>query len=118
MNAVVAVISYTGYDMDDAMILNKSAHERGFGYGTMYKTTVVQLEDRNKRARSHQTVKELFGFAPNSIIPASARSIDRDGLPRIGALMTEGSALCVSPHGQIRSNDRHVHESRCKKHIS
>ena len=26
MNAVVAVISYTGYDMDDAMILSKSGH--------------------------------------------------------------------------------------------
>ena len=38
MNAVVAVISYTGYDMDDAMIINKSSHERGFGYGTVYKT--------------------------------------------------------------------------------
>ncbi|KAG1441666.1 hypothetical protein G6F46_013300 [Rhizopus delemar] len=35
-NAIVAVISYTGYDMEDAMILNKSAHERGFGYGTVY----------------------------------------------------------------------------------
>ena len=38
MNAVVAVISYTGYDMDDAMIINKSSHERGFGDGVIYKT--------------------------------------------------------------------------------
>jgi DNA-directed RNA polymerase I subunit RPA2 len=37
-NAVVAVISYTGYDMEDAMIINKSAYERGFGHGCVYKS--------------------------------------------------------------------------------
>lgn len=44
-NAIVAVISYTGYDMEDAMILNKSAHERGFGYGTIYKSVVYDLKN-------------------------------------------------------------------------
>jgi DNA-directed RNA polymerase I subunit RPA2 len=44
-NAVVAVISYTGYDMEDAMILNKSVHERGFGYGTVYKSQIVDLKE-------------------------------------------------------------------------
>ncbi|KAF8076706.1 hypothetical protein FPV67DRAFT_1472397 [Lyophyllum atratum] len=44
-NAVVAVISYTGYDMEDAMILNKSAHERGFTYGTVYKSQIIDLKD-------------------------------------------------------------------------
>lgn len=39
-NAVVAVISYTGYDMEDAMIINKSAYERGFGHGSVYKYKV------------------------------------------------------------------------------
>jgi RNA polymerase Rpb2, domain 6 len=35
-NAVVAVISYTGFDMEDAMILNKSSYERGFGHARYY----------------------------------------------------------------------------------
>lgn len=47
-NAVVAVISYTGYDMEDAMILNKSSHERGFAYGTVYKSQVVDLKETVK----------------------------------------------------------------------
>ena len=60
MNAVVAVISYTGYDMDDAMIINKSSHERGFGDGVIYKTKVHQL---NEDAKSRTDIKSLFGFA-------------------------------------------------------
>ena len=37
-NAVVAVISFTGYDMEDAMILNKASVDRGFAHGCIYKT--------------------------------------------------------------------------------
>jgi RNA polymerase Rpb2, domain 6 len=39
-NAVVAVISYTGFDMEDAMILNKSSYERGFGHARYYHYTI------------------------------------------------------------------------------
>ena len=38
-NAIVAVISYTGYDMEDAMIINKMSFERGFCAGMIYKGT-------------------------------------------------------------------------------
>ncbi|XP_013141765.1 PREDICTED: DNA-directed RNA polymerase I subunit RPA2 [Papilio polytes] len=43
-NAIVAVISYTGYDMEDAMIINKSAYERGFAAGFVYKSDFVELK--------------------------------------------------------------------------
>ena len=100
MNAVVAVISYTGYDMDDAMILNKSAHERGFGHGTIYKTKIILLDENertnNARTKSARSITKLFGFAPNSFVSASNRAkLDIDGLPYIGAKFSEGEPMCA-----------------------
>lgn len=37
-NAIVAIVSYTAYDMEDAVILNKASVERGFMRGTIYTT--------------------------------------------------------------------------------
>lgn len=96
-NAVVAVISYTGYDMDDAMILNKSAHERGFGHGTIYKTKVIRLDEKSSKARSAKSVTRLFGFAPNSYVSAATSSrLDKDGLPYVGAKISEGDPIAAS----------------------
>ena len=97
MNAVVAVISYTGYDMDDGMIINRSALERGFGNGTVYKTKIVRIDEGNTTVKSKARAKALFGFAPNSFISATARSkLDRDGLPFIGTLIEEGDPYAAS----------------------
>lgn len=38
-----AVTCDAGYDMEDAMILNKSAVERGLGHATMLKTEQIDL---------------------------------------------------------------------------
>lgn len=96
MNAVVAVISYTGYDMDDAMILNKSGHERGFGHGTIYKTKICDLQEGTRKSRSGKTISRLFGFAPEGIITAENRqTLDDDGLPLIGAMVRPGDVLAA-----------------------
>ncbi|OJJ45405.1 hypothetical protein ASPZODRAFT_70020 [Penicilliopsis zonata CBS 506.65] len=96
-NAIVAIISYTGYDMDDAMIINKSAHERGFGYGTIYKTKIHSLDEKDsRRGKSKHEITKLFGFAPGDMIKAEWRkTLDEDGLPHVGARMTEGSLVAA-----------------------
>lgn len=96
MNAIVAIISYTGYDMDDAMIINKSSHERGFGHGTIYKTKVHSLAERDSRRKSKREVTKLFGFAPGDLVRQEVRKlIDEDGLPHVGARVKEGDKIAA-----------------------
>lgn len=96
-NAVVAVISYTGYDMDDAMIINKSAHERGFGHGTVYKTKKLELAEDSGRRGGHAKVTQLWGFAPDGVIKASWRkTLEDDGIVAVGTKVREGDIIAVS----------------------
>ncbi|RGB37128.1 hypothetical protein C1646_741339 [Rhizophagus diaphanus] len=90
-NAIVAVISYTGYDMEDAMIINKSAHERGFAYGTIYKSEIVDLNDERVRG---EPIKHHFSLGEDAS-PAWREKLSNDGLPLIGVKLTNGDPLCA-----------------------
>ncbi|RPD67372.1 beta and beta-prime subunits of DNA dependent RNA-polymerase [Lentinus tigrinus ALCF2SS1-7] len=98
-NAIVAVISYTGYDMEDAMILNKSAHERGFGYGTVYKSYTVDLQELTGSRRVTSTPTLHFGLGPEIRTEEgpkqhpAAKLIDVDGLPFVGARLNPGDPI-------------------------
>jgi len=123
INAIVAVISYTGYDMDDAMIMNKSAHERGFGHGTVYKVERIGWESGNK-SRGGTKSDRIFGFHnPTAVAdlvseithsPADwpederrrafrkmgmngdwLQTVDEDGMPVIGKKVKKGDAIAV-----------------------
>ncbi|KAJ3364773.1 hypothetical protein GGF31_008919 [Allomyces arbusculus] len=88
-NAVIAVISYTSYDMEDAMILNKSAHERGFGYGTVYKSEIVDLDDYRNRS---EPLNVHFGY------PAELGDhdlLDSDGFVAVGVKIKNGDPLAA-----------------------
>ena len=42
-NASVAVMSYSGYDIEDAIILNKASLDRGFGRIAIYKRYITEF---------------------------------------------------------------------------
>jgi len=93
-NAIVAVISYTGYDMEDAMIINKSSYERGFAYGTIYKANFIDLKElstgRKQRGKfERDSVSDLiFDRDPKRF--ELTKFLDSDGLPYPGTRLQEG----------------------------
>mmetsp|Transcript_31069 Transcript_31069/g.56364 ORF Transcript_31069/g.56364 Transcript_31069/m.56364 type:complete len:1271 (+) Transcript_31069:150-3962(+) len=115
-NAVVAVLSYTGFDMEDAMILNKSSYERGFGHASVYKTVKVDLgeeitnavsrgADKDKIKLGNKTKRvrvpaenedDLPSFRDDPVHP----NLEEDGLPAVGTWVDEGHALyCLADDG-------------------
>ena len=91
-NAIVAVISYTGYDMEDAMILNKSSHERGFGYGTIYKSEIIALKDKMRKGESNHL---HFGFGSLARPRRCDTFLDDDGFAFVGTKLNDGDPMAA-----------------------
>ena len=99
-NAVVAVISYTGYDMEDAMIMNKGAYERGFGHGCVYKSYVRELNDQTGSSAQKSRFKMFHAkkkdLQERAKVDLEAVGLEADGLPFIGKKMEQGDPeMCV-----------------------
>lgn len=91
-NAVVAVISYTGYDMEDAMIINKASMERGFQAGVIHKTEVIDLREVAGLRTNSQEVGLIF--SSKDIDPKYSEMFDADGLPFIGRKVCQDDPVC------------------------
>ncbi|CDI86560.1 DNA-directed RNA polymerase I subunit RPA2, putative [Eimeria praecox] len=100
VNAVVAVMCYTGFDMEDAMILNKSSVERGLFHGCVYKTKIIDAAPSGSRTQD----AEEYQFTNTSKLGRKCiPTLDADGFPAIGAKVTQGKTLCRS--------QRHTHST-------
>ncbi|XP_054633252.1 DNA-directed RNA polymerase III subunit RPC2 isoform X4 [Dunckerocampus dactyliophorus] len=55
-NATVAVMSYSGYDIEDALVLNKASLDRGFGRCLVYKNSKCTL-----KRYTNQTFDKVLG---------------------------------------------------------
>lgn len=93
-NAVVAVLSYTGYDMEDAMTINRASLDRGLGHGMVYTNHTVDL-DAEDASRS-----TVFGADPVDDATGRGRTyngvpsaVGDDGLPQVGEVLSQGDAL-------------------------
>lgn len=81
-NATVAVMSYSGYDIEDALIMNKSAIDRGFGRCLVYRTTKCVM-----KRYANQTFDRIQGPVIDTVSNQPVwkhRCLDNDGIASPG----------------------------------
>jgi DNA-directed RNA polymerase I subunit RPA2 len=91
-NAIVAVIAHSGYDMEDALIINKQSYERGFKHASVFKTKVIETVP-DRMASKYKKIQ----LTNRNILDPNWKPVDglqADGLPPMGRLCSEGDALC------------------------
>jgi len=88
-NIVVAIMSYKGYNMEDAIILNKGSIERGFGRSTYYRPSIAeelryagglidQISIPDKDVKGYKTEKDYRLLEDDGIIYPEAKVREGD----------------------------------------
>lgn len=84
-NAIIAVMSYSGYDIEDALILNKASIDRGFGRCLVYKNSKCTM-----KRYANQTFDRIQGPLIDTLTsqPMWKHSrLDNDGIVAPGELI-------------------------------
>ena len=88
-------MSYSGYDIEDAVILNKASLDRGFGRSMYIRRHQTNLKDYGNGAKDIATEPPPIPPASDKRYPMKKKfhALDRDGLARIGEKLHDGDVF-------------------------
>ena len=90
-NATVVVMSYSGYDIEDALVLNKASCDRGFGRCQVFRKYSAELQKYANAREERIGMPEIDEETGTNI--AKHAAIDGDGLVAVGAKIRSGEAM-------------------------
>ena len=98
-NAIVAVMSYSGYDIEDALVLNKASCDRGFGRCQVFRkyNTILRKWPNGLEERVGDPVKE------DGVNIRKHALLDNHGLAQVGEKVSSGEVFVlkqtpINPH--------------------
>ncbi len=90
-NMIVAVMSYTGYNMEDAVIMNLSSVERGLARSTFFRT--YETEERKYAGGQEDKIEipdpKVLGYRGKD----AYAKLDSDGIAKIEAFVRGGEVI-------------------------
>jgi len=121
VNAIVAICTYTGYNQEDSIILNKSSMERGM-FQSLYQRTYQDKEEDTSKTGGFTS--EISRFCNPDIISKSYPVIndknrnydllDKDGIIPLNKYVTENDVLI----GKFSVTDEQTEQGNVKLQIS
>ncbi|PHH66645.1 hypothetical protein CDD81_6482 [Ophiocordyceps australis] len=92
-NATVIVMSFSGYDIEDALVLNKASIDRGFGRCQVFRkyTSELQKYPNGRRERIGDPANEMSGGVKRRVEKYGA--LDDDGLATVGYRVKNGDVM-------------------------
>uniref|UniRef100_A0A6U4JF41 DNA-directed RNA polymerase subunit beta n=1 Tax=Phaeomonas parva TaxID=124430 RepID=A0A6U4JF41_9STRA len=105
-NACVAVMSYSGYDIEDAVVINKGSIDRGYG-----RCLVLKKAQASIRRYANGSLDRTVGPPPmtdesrkNDKRYRKFLALDEDGLPHVGEKVEPGQIL-INKESPLRTSD-------------
>lgn len=101
-NATVAVMSYSGYDIEDALVLNKASCDRGFGRCQVYRrfSTILRTFPNGLTERIGDPT-----YTEDGILSRKHAVLDHDGLAQSGEKISNGEVYIMK---QIPMNANNI----------
>ena len=94
-NAMVAIMSFTGYDIEDAVILNKASLDRGYQRSLQYRRTAVDFKKYGDGTADNLQAPPTLDPSIRNPPPIMQKfqALDPDGIARISSEVHTGDLL-------------------------
>jgi len=90
-SAIVAVMSYSGYDIEDALVLNKASCDRGFGRCQVFRKYATTLKKYN-----NGTADRIGDRHEENGMPIAKHAVlDEHGLAQVGEKISHGEVYIM-----------------------
>ena len=110
INAIVAIMTHTGFNQEDSVMINKSAIDRGLFTSTYYKSYRDQC-NKNHSTGEEEVFKKLQPeYANGAARPFNYDKLGEDGFVPKNTYVTNydilvGKAMPYKSHGQVQERD-------------